>query len=524
MFRAILFSALVTACAAAPPRAPAAPAPAPPEAPKTRPAAQKTEPPAVTPLAVPPAPAACAALVAHATSGCAPAGPSRAVLAAALAKSDVGERDAALACLEPSEDVPPASIRALRAELAPEACADALVAPLLEAPPRGAPPELENAMLGLMVSARLSRLLSDPPRLEGPVDKQRFMTFFTERLSPWIVAEAAAIEKLAFEGSELTGYGRGIAAIAAGNADLRFVQIVRDVPLPDEMRADKAVVDAYYGELDQALEPRKVRGRDAALVGLRTFAELGAVGDPRVSRARRLLNELWAGSRIDALDHLVLPELDALDTSTAELVLAARLPTFYAPLLLGDVDATNPKLLRALLEGGVPTPFRAKLEGAKLSDSARTLYARALVDSGRRFFRAGDFQRARAVLGNSPPNELGRLLAGVSQALENGPADAAELMLKGPFVRGTGDVSGLDAEVARRGRLAGYAAFDAALVLALAPKQDDAAFWDDLARRFDRADKLLQGLPHPPPELGGRSVREFASAARATAAMLRKTK
>jgi hypothetical protein len=473
------------------------------------------------PAAVPPPPAFCAELLAHPTVGCAPAGSVRPALAVALAKDDVNARDAALACLEPGEALAVGSVRALRAELGPEACADALVTPVLEAPSQPLAPELESALLGLMLSARLSRLLADPPKLEGPIDKQRFMTFFVERLSPWILAEAAAIEKLSADGARLAGYGRGLAGIAAGSADLRFVELVREVPLPDEMKADQQVLDAYYGQLDQALEPRKVRGRDAALVGLRAFAELGTLEDSRVTRARSLLNELWAGSHIDALDRLLLPELEPADASTPELVLAARLPTFYAQTWLADLDPTDPKVLRALLEQGVPAAFRTKLEAAKLSDATRTLYARALVQGGRRFFRAADFKQARSLLGASPASDLARLLAAVAQALENGPADASELMLKGPFVRGTGDVSALDAEVARRGRFAGFAAFDGALVLALAPKQDDAAFWDSLAKRFDRADKLLASQPHAPPELRGRSVREFGDAARATAAALR---
>jgi hypothetical protein len=524
MLRLASLVLLVTACAGAPPPGPVAPVPARPAAPSEPPASTSdsagSKPRAIPPQAVPPPPAACAELVAHPTSGCLPAGASRASLAAALGKDDPNERDALLACLEPSEELPPGSMRALRAELAAEPCADALVSPLLDAPPKGMTQELENALLGLMISARLSRLLSDPPRLEGPIDKQRFMSFFSERLGPWVVAEALAIEQLSEQGSRLTGYGRGVAAIAAGNADLRFVQMVRDVPLPDEMKADKDVLDAYYGELDQALEPRKVRGRDAALVGLRAFAELGAVRDERVSRARRLLNELWSGSRIDALDRLLLPELGPLDTSTSELVLAARLPTFYAKLLLADADPNDPALLRALLERGIPAPLRAKLDAKKLTEPAESLYARALVDSGRRFFRAADFKRTLALLGDAPSGDLARLLAAVALSLENGPEDASELMLRGPFVHGTG-VRALDAEVARRGRYAGFAAFDAALLLALAPLQDDAGFWDDVARRFDHADKLLHALPHPPPELAGQNVREFADAARATAATLR---
>jgi hypothetical protein len=523
MLRASLMLLLFGGCAAAPTPAPVAPRPSAPAAAKGEPApsAEHSTQAPVVPAAVPPPPAFCAELVAHPSSGCGVAGSTRAALAAALTKDEPSARDAALACLEQAEDVPPGSLRALRAELGPEPCADALVMPLLETPPRGLTPELESALLGLTASARLSRLLGEPPKLEPPLDKQRFMKFFAERLTPWVLSEAAAIEKLSREGARLSGYGRGLAAIAAGNADLRFVQLVREVPLPDEMRADKALSDAYYGQLDQALEPRKIRGRDAALVGLRTFAELGAVFDERVTRARQLLNELWAGSRIDALDRLLLPDLDPPDAGTPELVLAARLPTFYAKALLADADPSDAKLLRALLVRGVPAVLRPKLDAAKLSDTARALYARALVDSGRRFFRAADFKHAHDLFEGQSPSELGRLLSALAFALEDGPADATELMLKGPFVQGRRDVRGLDAESAKRGRFAGQAAYDAAVVLALAPLQDDAPFWDDLAKRFDTAQKLLQKSASASAKHDAESAHELADAARATAATLR---
>jgi hypothetical protein len=521
MLRPVLILALTLGCAAAPPPTPNAPSagPPPPE-PAPAPAEPTAKAPAVVPAAVPPPPAACAAFVAHPTSGCAAAGPVRAALAAALGKDEPLARDAALACLESSEGLPPGSVRALRAELGPDVCADALTSPLLETPPRGLTVELEATLLGLRVSARLARLLGDVPKLAGAVDKQRFQVFFAERLTPWVLSQAAAIEKLSLEASHLAGYGRGLAAIAAGNADLRFVEMVREVPLPDEMKADRQVVDAYFGVLDQALEPRKIRGRDAALVGLRAFAELGALDDARVVRARELLNKLWSGSRIDALDRLLLPELDALDADSPELVLAARLPTFYTRTWLADLDPTEPKLLRALLERGIPAPFRAKLDAAKLTEQARVLYARGLVEGGRRFFRAADFKHARAVLGTTP-NEHGRLLVALAQALENGPVDATELMLKGPVVRGTGDVTGLDAEAARRGRFAGFAAFDAAWLLELAPRPDDPAFWDELAQRFSRAEKLLGTPARPTAARDTRLAHEHGVAARATAAALR---
>jgi hypothetical protein len=520
-FRFPLVVLLTMGCAAAPPPRAAAPVPPPNPAPtaESSPAEPSKKP--IQPAAVPPPPAACAALVAHGTNGCAPSATGRAALAAALVKP-AADLDAALACAESAPDLPPGLVRALRAELGPEECADALVVPTLEAPPKGMSRDLENVMLGLVVSARLSRLLSAPPQPEPPVTKERFRTFFAEVLTPWVLSQAAAVEKLSIAGARLGGYGRGVAAIAAGNADLRFVEMVRAVPLPDEMKADKQVESAYYGALDEALEPRKARGRDAALVGLRAFAELGAVRDPRVERARRLLGELYSGSRLDALDRLLLPELEPADRSRPELVLAATLPTYYANELHQDAESPDPKLVRAYLERGLPAKLRAKLDAPAVAPAARLLSARAAVDSGVRYFRARDFQRAVSLLEKEKLDDAGRSLAAVAKALVGGPEDAAALMLKGPFMTGTVDVSALDAETKKKGRLAGLTAFDAAYLVQLAPKPDDAAFWDALAVRFAEAEKLLKSGPKPAAELAAPQARAYADAARATAATLRK--
>jgi hypothetical protein len=315
-----------------------------------------------------------------------------------------------------------------------------------------------------------------------------------------------------------------VAALAAGNADLRFVAMVRSVPLPDEMKADKEVEAAYFGALDEALEPRKLRGRDAALAGLRAFAEVGALHDPRVQLARGLLTELFSGSRVDALDRLLLPDLPPLDTGDPDRALAARLPTFYFERLAGDADATDPKLVRALLERGVPRALAQKLEAPNAPPAARLLFARALVESGRRYFRSRDFQRAGELLAGSKLDDGGRLLLALAKALEHGPADTSELMRNGPVLSAPFDVSALDQEVARRSKHQGRAEFDAAYVLQLAPKRDDAAFWDDLAARFARAEKLLAKAPAPDRGAPAAEARSYAEAARATAASLRQVK
>jgi hypothetical protein len=111
------------------------------------------------------------------------------------------------------------------------------------------------------------------------------------------------------------------------------------------------------------------------------------------------------------------------------------------------------------------------------------------------------------------------LLDALAQALEKGPDDTAHLMLKGPSVKGSFDVSALDAVAKQKGLYAGIAAFDAATILALTPKPDDAAFWDDLGARFESAEKLLSEKKILA-EMAARA-RKSAEAARATARALR---
>jgi hypothetical protein len=519
MRKFVLVLPFAVACASAPPPEAAAPV-----APQTAPAEKPAEPPPgkkpIAPAAVPPAPDSCTPFVRNPTTGCIPAGSSRELLAAALSRPAGPERDAALACLEESGDFPPGFLRALRAELAPDVCTDALAAPLLEKPPAKLAIDIEGALLGLVVSGRLSRLLGKPPELTPPFSKDRFLAFQRDQLGPWIVSQALAIDQLSLQGSRLSGYGRGIAAIAAGNADLRFVEMAREIPLPEELKKDKELTDVYYGALDEALEPRKQRGRDAALVGLKAFAELGALSDRRVEDARRLLSKLWSGSRVDALDELLLPPVLAESSFTApEDRLAAVLPTFYAERVLADYDASESERLAAFSKRGIPKSVLARLDPKKLSAAARLALATIQVHLGRQYFRAGDFRRARATLGAGPLDGPGRLLDAIAQALEKGPEDTATLMLKGPSVKGSFDVSALDAIAKQKVPYAGLAAYDAAYILSLTPKPDDAAFWDDLGLRYENAERLLSAQKAVV-TLAGRA-RKSAEAARATAKALR---
>lgn len=431
----------------------------------------------------------------------------------ALAETNVGERDAALAALEPCAELAPGLVRALRAELVPAACSDVAVGTTVEGWDAMDKP-VQQTLLALVYAGYLERLVQKAPRLEPPFTKDEFKRFSQETLDAWIVEQARAVYKIAKLGAELDGYAKAIVAVQAGLADMRFVSVVRDVPLPEEMAHDEELAEAYYSELDVALTPWKDRGRDAALVGLKEFAELGVLSDPRVQRARALLSELYGGRRIDRLDGLLLPGLPPPSNESTELRLAASLPSFYLPYVLPDIDPGQEQMLGALLGRGVPPGVRADLESRELSPLTRSRLARALLDLGRRYWRSKDFAAAARVLRNGPGSSEDEvtLVRGLAEALQGGPSDAAEMMLEGPLLpAGVGNVKLLDELAAKNGPLAGAAFFDAAYILELVPQKGDARYWRDVATRYDRASKRLS-LPADKAR-----AQQFANAARATA-------
>ncbi len=486
----IAFAFTVALAGCSPAAAPPAAAPAAPAAPamaEARPAASAQQAPD-DPAAVPPPPAHCA------LPGTAPScATDRAATLEALAKalSAGAARDAELAALEGCAAFPRGLVRALRADLGPGECGDTLTAPLLDEQV-ALDASIRDVLVGLTTGARLRRLARDAPTLNQPYDKATFDRFMQGTLLHWIAAQAKAIHTLSAAGAKLEGYSKGIVAVEAGMADLRFVDIARSVQLPEDMEKDAEIREVYYSTLDAALEPRKARGRDAALVGLRRLSETGVLHDERLSHARTLLSKLYAGRRIDSLDGLLLPALPAPAKSTTLVDLARTLPTFYAGVLLGDEDPTQPELLRALLDRGIPAKHRALLESRPLPDATRRLWARALVAFAQRYWRIGDLESAARL--TFVPADEAKLVGALSRALAGGPRDAAAMMLQGPLLaERVGDIAALDAVARGRGPIAAMADFDAALLSALVPRTGrDQAFWRGVAARFRRASA---GLP-----------------------------
>ena len=475
------------------------------------------------PAGLPPPPAACDAFVKRAPAkapACADRQSALAALDAALAETDAGQRDARLAGLEACAGLEAGLARALRSDLAPVECADALNAPVLQSPPAGLGGEVAQVLLGQALAARLARTAQQPPKMQPPYDKKRVEEFTKGPLFGWVTDQARAIEDLSRVGVELRLYARGLVGVGAGLAYLRLVDAVRNAPLPDGIQKVEEARNLYYGTLDQFLDPWKSRGRDASLVGLRDMATVGALRDRRVDAARAMLSRLYGGRRIDALDQLLLPPAPAATPSSVEERLAAALPTWYAGRLLPADLAAKPGTLRALLGRGVPLEHRAALREAKLDPEARALYARARLELGRLYWRAVDFDQAAALLeawpeGSERPPEATFLLA-LALGLRNGPEDAAMMMRRAPLTAlGLGELNALDwvARTKPASPHAGLAAYDAALIKQLsAPQGADAAYFRDIAARFREAKPLLTGAAAEEAEAHARAAEETAKA------------
>jgi hypothetical protein len=449
-----------------------------------------------------PAPKECGAYLAHKTAGkgkCDERTAALALLDEALGESDALKRDAKLAPMEACGGIPAGMIRALRAELAPAECADVLVAPVLTGKKAPAP-DVHQVLLGLGLGARLRRAAIGEPKLAPPFEKPRVLEFIRGPMAEWIAAQAKAVEQISTVGVGLSGYARGIVAVEAGMADMRIVEVVRAVPLPDEFAKDTELKDAYFAGIEQGLDPRKARGRDAALIGLRDLASVGVIADPRVDRARGLLSKVFGGRRIDALDTLAAPVLPAASSNTVEQRLAARLPTFYAGVLLAPEVVKDAGVMRQMAQHGVPSPQRKFLQdAADLPRDIELLALRARLSLGQRYWRAVDFDEATALAvklrGNAGLGDETTFLLALSLALRGGPKEAAEMMAVAPALSlGLGNIAGLDAIRTANPpvSLRGMAALDAAMVLEISPSdKPDTAFWSALANRYKEAADLL---------------------------------
>lgn len=452
------------------------------------------------PEGVPPPPASCDAYVKNpvAKNACADPTAAKAKLDEALAKDGV-ERDKALASIEACEGFPAGFVRSLRAELAPVECSDGLIKPFFAAKPQNVSGAIQHALVGQALAARLRRAVSPPPKLDPPFSRERVLEHHRGPLKEWLEVQAKGIQTLASQGAQLGAYGKGIVATEAGMADLRLVEAVRGAPVPEEFKKDPELESAYFASLDESLDPRKARGRDGELVGLREMANAGVTHDTRTGEARAILSRLYGGRRVDALDAILLPPIAEAPKATVEQRLAARLPSFYAGLILAPETVVDPATARALLERGYPLPFRAaaREKQKELSKDAATLLARARIELGLRYWRAVDFDEAITLLQLIPEADRRpdhRLMLALAIALRKGPEDTIALMkAAGTAPPKFGDVRALEVIANESGKLAGHAAFDAALLRELAaPQGAPPAYFRDVAGKWRKAARLVQ--------------------------------
>jgi hypothetical protein len=432
-------------------------------------------------------PPECSPFTAAAPANCTP-GDFKTQLADALSAAPAA-RDALLRCLEPSREAPPGLIRALRADLAPRACGDVIVEGVVGG--AGQPRELADALVGLGVAARLNRSVRQAPLPRPPFGKAEFLKHFKEVLSPWIVEQAHAVDTLSKVGPRLSGYGKAVVALEAGLADLRFIGVTRSIDLPQEMKDDPEIRETYLVTLEEALEPRVLRGRDAALVGLGELSRQGITSDARLREARELLSQLYAGRRIDALDGLLLPALPPAAPANVAQRTAASLPAFYALRFDPTPAVDDAALLRARMAQGVPPTLWLSALPSSAPPELASLAQRALFQLGQTYFWAEPFARVASIA--TPANDANAaLVAALAKVLARGPRNAAALMLGPPTLPAElREVTELDALAKQKGPVAGLAEFDAAYLRGLSPPANDPAFWKEQAARYQRAQKVL---------------------------------
>ena len=473
----------------------------------------------------------------------APAGPAckrgdrdayLAALRTALDDKDAAKRDAELARAEACETVPGAT-RALRAELAPAECGDAIVEPWLTK--TATPGAMGHALVGYAIAGKLARAGHKPPKLTGKKDKATVLKFVGGPFAAWMTAEATAIERLSKVGARLRGFGLGVAAVEAGLADMRLVEVAREGVIPEDWK-DEEIKTVYYAALDQALEPRKVRGRSAALAGLTALAAEGVTVDARLDRAHALLGKMFAGRRIDALTQLLLPPVTASPAAgTPTEALAGTLPTFFADALLADALTQSPEAARRALTRGAPAALVSafgKGDAPVTKDGTTAIaYARARLALGMRSWRGVDFdQAARVAHGAASPDA--RLVLATALALGRGPDGAAAMMASRARCTsdGWGDaaakcsptpelelmhVEALDALGGAGAPHDAYATFNAAYLLWISTPPccggaETTAHFKDVRDRFARASSKLNGAPQKRAEDLHRQAAELVEA------------
>ena len=310
-----------------------------------------------------------------------------AVLAAAAtaeSKGDRAARDVALRSLADCERVPLLVTDVVRAELAPMACAEAILVPALEAHGKEALPQHQAAARALVGASRLARLRpakgafdvlaraeADPAALDSSKET--------------LIAWRDAIEK---QEGDAVALSKGAPAeigvvvrfeIAA--AWLALSKEIRATPLPDDIKALKAkdpdLETHYFAKLDEQTLPIVDRAQQMALAGLGIAVRDGILvkGLPSF---QPLLDSFRSrpGFEVRPTRELdLLTAANKLPTKGGDAaIIASTLPPWaaYASLERADPAALlAAPVLEALAENrGIPAALRLEVEKDKKLDDA----------------------------------------------------------------------------------------------------------------------------------------------------------
>jgi len=346
----------------------------------------KEEPPPI-PVAAPEvekAPASCDAFVKDVPAAkpkdpsCADASAVLATLAAAAIadkKGDHAARDAALSSLSTCEKVPTLIPETLRAELAPIQCAEAILAPALDAKGKEAFPPHLAAARALVGASRLSRLR---PK------KGAFDILARAEVDPKAAAQGieyakawkAALEKEEADAIALTKNAPAeivaIVSFEIAAAYLAVAKETRSTPFPEEakplLKKDPDLEVKYYAKLDEVTMPLVVHARETAYGGLgrartdgihvKPLPHFQQIVDPFKSRPL-FENKPTRELELLAPDPLAKEPKDAVK-------LAAQLPPWAVYALLertAPASLLDPQVLLALAtQRGIPAALRREAE------------------------------------------------------------------------------------------------------------------------------------------------------------------
>jgi hypothetical protein len=295
----------------------------------------------------------------------APGGAMRS-LAHAVELTDPSRRDDALAALESCRELPPGAIRGLRADLM-RVCADTLVDPYLRAGSGPIDAELSDTLVALSISARWQRAASAPKPFAGLGKESEVLRHQAEVIVPWKERQLAPLAELegAAASVEATSYAAFLIAAAKERALRRVMRLARSSPVRAEVKKDYEARTRYYAALDSSLSD--VREQVAAAEA-RTLALVAALGIHRSADTDAHLLDTY-GTRDDNFWGALLLEPPPTSPPTSDVErIVARIPAFYSELFFGEKAVTDARLLRLLIESGLPPRLRYALSRRALSD------------------------------------------------------------------------------------------------------------------------------------------------------------